>query len=106
MYNWHSSTTQHNKLIKTKILDEIGKVPNNSYPDGSIRGMIVDVIMCAQIIIFITAAIQRKYEYMRRLFTLEETQDSDALKKETALKKKYRQRRKRVNGIMYSHMYA
>ena len=33
---------------------------------------------------------------MRRLFTLEETQDSDAMKKETALKKKYRQRQKRV----------
>ena len=48
------------------------------------------------IISFLTAAVQRKYEYMRRLFTLEEAQDCEVVKKETALKKKYRQRRKRV----------
>lgn len=92
-----SSTAQHNKSVKSKILEEISSVPNNTHPENSIRGMYVYIkLNMLYLVVFLTAAVQRKYEYMRRLFTLEETQDCDAVKKETALKKKYRQRRKRV----------
>ena len=55
-----SSTTPHNKAIKAKILDEICKRPNNTYPDGSIRGILpiqcVDICM-SKISSFIAAIV-------------------------------------------------
>lgn len=85
-------------------MEEISCTPNNPHPESSIRGMYVYTsikVNMLYLVLFLTAAVQRKYEYMRRLFTLEDAQDCDAVKKETALKKKYRQRRKRVHGSIW-----
>jgi hypothetical protein len=58
-------------------------------------------------ITIITAAVQRKYEALRRQWTLDEKENGDDLKKETAIKKKYRQRRKRVSRVVGSlHTYT
>ena len=44
---------------------------------------------------------QRKYEALRRQWNLDENADEDAdeVRKETATRKKYRQRRKRVSFV-------
>ena len=94
-----SSRTQHNKSVKSKILEEISNTPNNPHPVSSIRGMYVYIKVYP--VVFLTAAVQRKYEYMRTLFTLEETQDCEAGKKRNSSKKKCRQRCKRVCGSIW-----
>ena len=52
-------------------------------------------------IFLIAAAVQRKYESLRRQWTLDEKENSDEIKKETPIRKKYRQRLKRVSNPTY-----
>ena len=46
------------------------------------------------------AGVQRKYEALRRQWTLDEKENCEEMRKKTAIKKKYRQRRKRVSIII------
>jgi len=96
----HSSTSEHNKFVKATIISEICTNPNMNHTKDEITGWFnVRYLICIYIHITTlhkyTVVVKRKYEALRRLWHLEEREDCDEVKRETAVKK-YRQRLRRV----------
>lgn len=78
-------------------MSDIKASPGNTYPEEIVKGWsFLECVHQAFKLLVIAVAVQRKYEALRRLWQLDEKEDCNEMKKENAVKKKYRQRRKRV----------
>ena len=102
-----SSTSTFNAGIKRKVVSEICSVPNCAYSQDEVKGKCIhtNLVNCiVSVCTFGLAAVQRKYESLRRQWKAEEREDFVELSKKTSLLKKYRSRRKRVSAhYMYTH---
>lgn len=75
-------------------MQQIKDTPGVNYTEEEIKGIYVRP---TNVCIFFPAAIQRKYESLRRHWKIEEEkEDCEEFLKLTSRKKKYRQRRQRV----------
>lgn len=86
-------------VVKRKIVAEICGVPNCKYSQEEVKGKHnVHVLRYIVIIeyLLIAAAVQRKYESVRRQWKAEDREDYLEVCRKTSLLKKYRSRRKRV----------
>ena len=97
-----SSTSTFNAGIKRKVVSEICSVPNCAYSQDEVKGKCIHTnlvnVRIVSVCTFGLAAVQRKYESLRRQWKAEEREDFIELSKKTSLLKKYRSRRKRVSA--------
>jgi len=76
------STSEFNATIKKKIIQEICALPDSKYTEEEVK-----------------AAVQRKYESVRRQWKMEENLGDDfvEMSRQLSVARKYRARRKRVS---------
>ena len=111
-FPWHAHMSIYIRsalhlLLKRKVVSEICSVPNCAYSQDEVKGKCIhtNLVNCiVSVCTFGLAAVQRKYESLRRQWKAEEREDFVELSKKTSLLKKYRSRRKRVSAhYMYTH---
>ena len=98
------------RVQQRNVVEQILAVPSNTlFPATLTQRRVSKVSLLVLVFYFvryysvsITAAVQRKYEYLRRMWNEEEkNEDWEVMKRETTIKKKYRQRRKRWVTFMH-----
>ena len=99
VYLHFSSLSPFNTAIKTKIVKEIVTDENNHYKEKQVKGLNFtewSIFLCSIFICVCIAAVQRKYESLRRSWKLGEDESCKEHEVKRGQEKKYRARKKRV----------
>ena len=98
MFNYfsiHSSTSVKNRKIKDFIISQLSDSQGAKYSDEKIKGT-MEIRYYSFIYFNSLAAVQRKYESLRRELLSDNKENKEAILKNESKKKKYRARRQRV----------
>ena len=98
-YYWYicRPTSTFNASIKKKIIEEICATPSCTYNEEQVKGQYMHSYTQVWHHLVCAAAVQRKYESMRRQWKMKGRDDFEEQSKQLSLAKKYRARRKRVS---------